>query len=417
MWKLARPRVPTVCLLFLSILSVSACSGCSKDEKRGGGGDVPPPPPGVSNARAGACATGGGELTDPVSAAYLPKSTGGYCVDPQGEVKTYGEKGKLSMDEVCTTAFDGECEVYKRFGLKRVVSLHYVDGSGKGGSVEVNLSQFSDVAGAYGMYTMRVVAGDPAEPSTPKPFAAGGAGAIGTGRAYVWRGVHLVELQYVNEQESPADLAKSSDTILRAVGKEIGGKLPGPTTLPPSAAALPEANRIANGIMFQPKDILSWNGVGPGALGFYKDGDRRWRTLVIFKDDADQAKDAFKTIKSKPGTLPVAGLGDEAAHVIVSGKEGGPKVELLVARKGNAIWGISDEEYALRGGGPGATEKEQKARLTKDEATAKLRPLLLAPGAPPAGGDAGSASGSPSPSAAPSPSPLPPSAASSASKN
>ncbi|MEA2749344.1 MAG: hypothetical protein QOI41_3487 [Myxococcales bacterium] len=408
MSKLARPRVPTACLLFLiplSVLFVSACSGCSKEEKRGGGGDVPPPPPpSASNAKAGACATGGGELTDPVSAGYLPKSTGGYCVDPQGEVKTYGEKGKLSMDEVCTTAFDGECEVYKRFGLKRVVSLHYVDGSGKGGSVEVNLSQFADVAGAYGMYTMRVVAGDPAEPSTPKPFAAGGAGAIGTGRAYVWRGNHLVELQYVNEQESPADLAKSSDTILRAVGKEIGAKLPGATTLPPSAAALPEANRIANGIMFQPKDILGWNGVGPGALGFYKDGDRRWRTLVIFKDDADQAKDAFKTIKSKPGTLPIGGLGDEAAHVVVSGKEGGPKVELLVARKGNAIWGISDEEYALRGGG--AAEKEQKARLTKDEAIAKLRPLLLLSGAAPAGGDAGappsSASGSTSPSVAPS---------------
>lgn len=403
MSKLARPWVRTACLLLL-IASSSACTGCSKDEKRGGGGDVPPPPPSASNAKAGACASGGGELTDPVSAAYLPRSVGGYCVDPQGELKTYGEKGKLSMDEVCTTAFDGECEVYKRFGLKRVVSLHYVDGSGKGGTVEVNLSQFADVAGAYGMYTMRVVAGDPAEPSTPKPFAAGGAGAIGTGRAYVWRGVHLVELQYVNEQESPAELAKSSDIILREVGKEIGAKLPGPTTLPPVAAALPEANRIANGILFQPKDVLGWNGVGPGAIGFYKDGDRRWRTLVIFKDDADQAKDAFKTIKSKPGALPVAALGDEAAHVVISGKDGGPKVELLVARKGNAVWGISDEEYALRASGAGAAEKEQKARLTKDEAIAKLRPLLT--GAAPAGGDGGApaASGSGHSSSAPSPS-------------
>jgi hypothetical protein len=399
-----RPSVHSACLLLL-IGSMSACSGCSKEEKRAGGGDVPPPPPpSAGSATAGACAGGGGELTDAVSAAYLPKSTGGYCVDPQGEVKTYGEKGKLSMDEVCTTAFDGECEVYKRFGLKRVVSLHYVDGSGKGGTVEVNLSQFADVAGAYGMYTMRIVAGDPAEPSTPKPFAAGGGGAIGTGRAYVWRGVHLVELQYVNEQESPAELAKSSDTILRAVGKEIGAKLPGPTTLPPAAAALPEANRIANGILFQPKDVLGWSGVGPGALGFYKDGDRRWRTLVIFKEDADQAKDAFKSIKSKPGTLPIGALGDEAAHVVVSGKEGGPKVELLVARKGNAIWGISDEEYALRGTGAGAAEKEQKARLTKDEAIAKLRPLLAGGAQPAADGGAPAASGSGTSSSAPSPS-------------
>lgn len=387
MSKLARPLTAGLLLL------LSACSACGKekDEKRGGD-TPPPPPPSASSAKAGACATGGGELTDAISAAFLPKSVSGYCVDPQGEVKTYGEKGKLSMDEVCTTAFDGECEVYKRFGLKRVVSLHYVDGSGKGGTVEVNLSQFADVAGAYAMYTLRVVAGDPAEPSTPKPFAAGGAGAIGTGRAYVWRGQHLAELQYVNEQESPTELAKSSDAILRAVGKEVGDKLPGAKTLPPAAQALPEANRLPNGIVFQPKDILGWNGVGPGALGFYKDGDRRYRTLVIFKDDAEQAKDAFKTIKSKPGTLPVPAMGDEAAHVVVPGQAGGPKVEFLVARKGNAIWGIGDEEYALRGAGD-----KEKARLTKEEAIAKLKPLLA--GGAAAGGDGGAAT---APSGAPS---------------
>src|SRR5690242_3875216 len=189
---------------------LSACSGCSKEDKRTGGDPPPPPPPSASAAKAGACTGGGGELTDPVSAPFFSKSVAGYCVDPQGEVKTYGEKGKLSMDEVCTTAFDGECEVYKKFGLKRVVSLHYVDGSGKGGSVEVNLSEFATESGAYGMFTMRVVAGDPAEPSTPKQLAAGAAGAIGTGRAYVWRGAHLVELQYVNETESPEQMAKSS---------------------------------------------------------------------------------------------------------------------------------------------------------------------------------------------------------------
>ncbi|MDB4940485.1 MAG: hypothetical protein JWP97_19 [Labilithrix sp.] len=368
----------------LGALLVTA-SACSKDDKPGGGGGEPPPPPpppASSAAKAGACATGGGELTDVVSAPLLPKKVASYCVDPQGEVKTYGDRGKLSMDEVCTTAFDGECEVYKRFGLKRVVSLHYVDGSGTGGSVEVNLSQFADVAGAYGMFTMRVVAGDPAEPSTPKPFAAGGAGAIGTGRAYVWRGSHLVELQYVNEQESPDQLAKSSDAILRAVGTEIGSKLPGDVALPPSARALPEANRLPNGIVYQPKDVMGFTGVGPAAIGYYKEGDRRWRTIAIFKDDADQAKDAFKTLKAKPGTLPLAGYGDEAAHVVIAPTGGGPKTEMVAARRGSQIWAISDEEYAIRG------EAKEKARFTKDEATAKLKAALAAPGAPGAQGSA-----------------------------
>ena len=391
-------RPGRLCFAFL-LLSAAAC----KDDNKGPGGDPPPPPPppasSASSGKPGACASGGGELTDAISAAYLPKKVASYCVDPQGEIKTYGEKGKSSMDEVCTTAFDGECEVYKKFGLKRVVSLHYVDGAGGRGTVEVNVSSFADAAGAYGMFTLRVVAGDPADPSTPKPFAAGAAGAIGTGRAYVWRGVHLVELQYNNEQEAPDALAKSSDVILRAVGIDIGSKLPGPTTLPPAAAALPDANRVANGIVFQPKDVMGFSGVGPGAIGFYKDGDRRWRTLAVFKDDADQAKDAFKSIKSKPGSLPITGIGDEAVHVVVAppaaNAANATKTEFLIARKGSQIWGVGDEEYALRGKGA-----DDKARLTKDEATAKMKTLLAAPGAPAASGSSASPP-SPSSSAAP----------------
>ncbi|MFO0742123.1 MAG: DUF6599 family protein [Labilithrix sp.] len=360
--------------LLLSIAGFSI-AGCDDKEKAK---PTPPPgsstpPPSTSVASATVCEKGGGNLSDPVSAGFFPKTVGGYCVDPQGEIKTYGEKGKLSMDEVCTTAFDGECEVYKRYGLKRVVSLHYVDGSGKGGQVEVNLSQFADIGGAYGMFTLRTVAGDPAEPSTPKVLQAGGAGAIGTGRAYVWRGMHLAELQYVNENESPEQLVKSSEAILTKVGKEIGDRLPGGPDLPPAAAMLPAAMRVPQGITYAPKDVLGWNGVGPGAIGYYKDGDRRWRVLAIVKDDAEQAKDALKTMKSKPGSLPIPNSGgDEGAHVVLPGN-GDPKVEMFVVRKGNVLWGVGDEEYALRAAN--GAERE-KVRLTKDEATSKMKPLL-----------------------------------------
>lgn len=403
----ARPALtrPAFLAAFVPVLAVGALALGCKDDKRIASDTPPPPPPppGITSGKAGACASGGGELSDGVSAPFFTKTISGYCVDPQGEIKTYGEKGKLSMDEVCTTAFDGECEVYKRFGLKRVVSLHYVDGSGKGGTVEVNLSQFADVAGAYGMFTLRVVAGDPAEPSTPKVLAAGGAGAIGTGRAYVWRGQHLVELQYVNEQESPDQLAKSSEAILTAVGKEIGNKLPGNTSLPPAAAILPPENRVANGIVFQPKDVLGFAGVGSGAMGFYKEGDKRWRVLAIVKDDADQAKDTFKSLKSKPGSLPVAnGGGDEAAHVVVPSTGSAPKVEMLLVRKGNVVWGVADEEYALRAASP---EDAAKVRVTKDEAVAKAGRLLMRTV------PAGASSGSPSTSASTVPSAAPSSAA------
>jgi hypothetical protein len=81
---------------------VLACSllltGCKDDAKN----DSPPPPPpsAASSAHADVCAGGGGQDTDAISAPFVQRAAGGYCMDPQSEPKTYGDKGKLTMDEV-----------------------------------------------------------------------------------------------------------------------------------------------------------------------------------------------------------------------------------------------------------------------------------------------------------------------------
>ena len=391
-------------LLLSSLVCVAALAGCDDKDKGKISGDVPPPsaaPPAAGgDGGPSACAGGGGELTDAVSAPYFTKMIGTWCVDPQSEVKTYGEKAKFNMDQVCTQEWDGGCEQYKGFGLSRFVQVHYIDGAGKGGTVDVALTKFKDDNGAYAMFTDRVVGNerDAADPSTPRVLQAGAAGAMGTGRAYVWRGQHLIELQYNNENETAEQLAKSSLEVLTKMAKALGEKLPGPMTLPTAAQLLPDANRVPNGILFNPKDAFGWKGVGPMAQGFYKDGDKRWRVLSVVRDDVEQAKDVFKTIKATPGTLPIAGQGDEAAHVVVpTGDKGkGPKLEMLIVRKGAQVWGIADEEFALRG-----AADQAKARVSKEDALAKIKPLLASAGAAAPTGSGSSAPPSPSASSAP----------------
>ncbi len=355
---------------------------CKEESKPSGDN---PPPPAASTSKPGACAAGGGEVGDPISASFFPRVASGYCLDPQNDTKTYGDKGKLSMDDVCTTALDGECEVYKAFGLVRLVALRYVDGGAGGGSVDVYLSRFKDVGGGYAMFTKRVVAdGDPADPTAPRPLAAGAGGAIGTGRAYVWRGQHLAELQYNNEQETPEQLARSSDAILTALGKEIGAKLPGALDKPELAGRLPSAGLVPNGISYVQKEALGITGLGAGAVGFYRDGGKRWRLVSIAAADADVAKDEMKLLRSHAGSLPVAGVGDEAVHVVLAAAGEGPKTELLVARKGALVVGAGDEPLALDPASP--PDKQAAARLGKDDAIAKVKAWLAAP--PPAA-DAG----------------------------
>src|SRR5260370_11416694 len=263
-------------ILCVSIPLCAAAPACNKsDEART---DRPPPPPmAASSARADLCAGGGGQDTDAISAPFVPRMAAAYCLDPHGEPKTYGDQGKLSMDDVCTTAFDGECEVYKRFGLDRVVVLRYLDGSGAPNSVEVNLSRFTTTDGSYAMFTKRVVAdGDP-ERASVKPLEAGAAAA--TRRPDVRPGPAAGLSERPWRRDGPTmtarGIGRAASASAAAMVKRIGDKLPGDLALPPSAALLPTQARIALGIAYYPKDALTLSAIGPLAVGYDKDGDKR----------------------------------------------------------------------------------------------------------------------------------------------
>jgi hypothetical protein len=361
---------PWLALALAGLLALGACDKSSDTSSRRS--PPPPPPPSAAPLRGDACANGGGQNGDPVSASFVPRASGGFCIDPQTEPKTYGDKGKLSMDEVCTTAFDGECEVYKRFGLDRVVVLRYVDGTGAPNSVEVNLSRFATPDGAYAMFTKRVVAdGDPAG-ATVKPLAAGGAGAMSSSNAYVWRGQYLAELTFVTEDTkmTPQAMAQANERATGSIAKEIGAKLPGSAELPPSAAALPAASRLPLGIAYYPKDALGLRGVGPIAVGYYKDGDKRWREVAMVRADAEGAREAFRAFKLEKGSLPIRAAGDEAILVTLQEARDRAKAEYIVARKGALVAGVGDEELVLDPSTP--AERQALVKLTRDEKIAKL---------------------------------------------
>lgn len=366
------------------LLSLAPLLGCSKKDDTEQTAPTPPPAPGAAGSAAahGADVCGkdgqGGSDTDGISAGFVPRALGGYCLDPQGEPKTYGDKGKFSMDEVCTTAFDGECEVYKRFGLDRVVALRYVDGSGAPNSVEVNLSRFKTIDGAYAMFTKRVVAdGDPAR-ATVKPLAAGAAGATSSSNAYVWRGLYLAELTFVTEDTkmTPAAMAAANEKSTGAIAKDIGSKLPGDASLPESAKALPADGMIPLGIAYYPKDALSFSGIGPIAVGYYKNGDKRWRAIAAARGDADAAKEVWRAFKLKAGSLPVKGLGEDVVQVVVQEAPERAKAEYDVARKNTLVMGIGDEELVLDPATP--AEKQAPLKLTHEEKIAKLASWLNA---------------------------------------
>jgi hypothetical protein len=389
-------RLLSSALGVLSLVVLGTLAGC-KDDGSGMHGDNPPPPLPSAPAAGGSakvspCGSNGAPLKDAVSAAIFPQAAGGYCLDPNADATIYGDKEQHTMDEVCTKQFDGECEIYKKFGVRRVVTLRYIDGSGSQNSVAVLLDKFADAGGAYAMFTTRVVAGgDPAE-TTVKPLAAGAVGAVGSTNAYVWRGEYLVELSFASDDPSmtPATMTRLGSAACAAIGKAIGEKLPPAPNALPDLQALPKAEEIPLGVSYEIKDALGVTGLGAAAIGYYKGATKRYRIVSIVREDADHARDAMKVLKSRPGSLPMKDISDEAAAVTIQEAADLPKADYIFARKGNAIFGVGDEVLSAPKDG---ADKSGSWKLTRDEKMAKVLAWLVSP-AP-----AGSASAAPSASA------------------
>ncbi|WP_437299077.1 DUF6599 family protein [Sorangium sp. So ce426] len=359
------------CALLAGALVAALSSGCSKKEERLG---APPPPPPA--AKPAACAGGGGTIGDAASAPFFPRTTGGFCLDPNGGEKTFGESAPLPLDSICDM-FDGECEIYKGFGVRRVVEARYVSGEGGSATVDVHLSKFGSTEGAYGMFTKRTVGdGDPADEATPRAIEGGGAAAMGVGNAYLWRGQYLAEITYNDEALAEAALKSSSEKVLPGLVKEMGAKLPGEPSLPPAAMALPRDNMIPLGIRYETKDVLGVDGAGPGAFGYYKEVDKRYRVVAIVRDDVDQAKDVLSTLAKLPGAAREKGIGDGSVRLMNKDGEGSA-TEWVFARADKTVYGIGDEARVLRNGM--TADEHAKLTLTKEEKTARLKKLVSAP--------------------------------------
>ena len=334
-------------------------------------GSAPPP---IASTKPGACAKGGGSVADAVAAAWFPRTAGDYCIDPNGETRAYGESAPGSLDKVCTEQLDGECEVYKAYGLKRLVTLRYVDGKGSAGSVSVTLSRFASAERAFGFYTKRVVGDSDPKQLEQTLLDAGGAAVMGGSNATVWRGEHVAEITYANEDEAPDQLRESTKRVVPAIAKGIGEKLPGSVSPLAAVAALPRQKLLPFGVVYQPSDALGVAGAGAGAFGYYADGEKRWRVLAALHPDEASASDVMKTLGKLGGAAPQKSMPFPALAFYQKDEPGSPKLEWVVGRKGAQLFGVGDEEAVLGADVPGA--EADKRRLSRDEKLARLKALV-----------------------------------------
>jgi hypothetical protein len=116
---------------------------------------------------------------------------------------------------------------------------------------------------------------------------------------------------------------------------------------------------------------LSLTGIGPAAVGYYKDGDKRWRRSPFVAGRRRRERDV-PCLQAQAGGLPVKGLGDEAVQVVLQEAPIARRPSTSSLAKGRRR-AVGDEELVLD---PRTRRKAGVLKLTKDEKIQKLAAWL-----------------------------------------
>lgn len=301
----------------------------------------------------------------------LPGRVAGFCLDPNADVKRYGEGTSLPLDAVCVELFNGECEIYKRYGLEGVKTTNYVSSKSQTTSVSVVVSSFQSSAGAHGFFTRRVVGDGLPSQVTVRRLNVPGRAALGPGVLYLWRGKQVVEMNYVSELETPVEIVNNSEAVLGDLARATSAMLLGSTDPPATVLLLESIAQQDFSVVVFPDGLLGQLGSGPYAVGYLENqgqAPKPYRLVVAERRDEASATDLIKSITR---SFPSKKLKERDAYRVRFAAEGQTPESVYASQEKERVLLIQP----LQVGDPALSSPEAREREEKDWEEEALRRL------------------------------------------
>ena len=96
---------------------------------------------------------------------------------------------------------------------------------------------------------------------------------------------------------------------------------------------------------YEGERLLGVGGTGAGALGHYRDGDRRWRVLVAIREDEQGASDLLNTLSRGGQGWPTPFKQRRMLRVRFAPEEDQKPRVWYLARRGNVLVGLGDDVF------------------------------------------------------------------------
>jgi hypothetical protein len=287
----------------------------------------------------------------------LPHRLERFTLDPYAEVRAFGTDRAAPLERACEQILEPGCAEGR--GLDQVIAARYVDGEGSRATLDVTVSRYLDADGAYAAFTDGLIGErDPLE-LTARPLDVPGLGVLDGERVASWLGRYVVSVSYGDETEPAERRAAAATARLPEATRRLLAALPAHPDLPLSVQRLPRAHRIPLGARLVPGDALGIPGMGMGAVGYYRDADKRWRVLAIVRPDDEAAKDVLSTLGRNPAARSIRNAPLDALSFTERRLPAEPYVGWVVGQRHEVIYGVGDEATAL----PEFTSAEREAAV------------------------------------------------------
>jgi hypothetical protein len=302
----------------------------------------------------------------------LPERPGRFCRDPGAPLRHFGEPDGEPLRRACERVLGPTCFADLGHGLERVSVTRYVDKGTPERGVDAVLSRFESADSAHAHFS-EVLIGD-ADPANIAAAAVQSAGValIEGGRLFAWRGRHVLRLGHFDATATPELPRVERD--LSELGAALLERLPEAEGWPRALGKLPKLHRLPLGLRLVLGDALGVPGLGANAIGYYRDGQKRWRVLAISRPDLDSAKDVMSTLGRHPHADKIKGIPGVLEYV-ERRLPSEPRVQWVIGQRGDTIYGIGDEAAALPEFMPAAAEA--KVKLSLHEKLVKLSRIHL----------------------------------------
>ncbi len=295
----------------------------------------------------------------------LLEQDGDWCLDRFAPPASYGELGEESLERACERALGPGCRTEEGAAIRRVVRFHYLNRSEPLAGADGVLSRFREVPAAYAHYTRAVLgAGEPERADATE--LDGGRLAQRGDSLFAWRGRELLWLHYADPRSAAARRQQRARESLPLLARALLARLGGPDALPAPVQHLPAGERIPLGVRLFLDEAFGVAGLGPSALGYYRQGNERWRMSAVERPDAESAKDLMSTLEHQPEAHRIERAPLEALTLSERRGPGEPPVSWVIARQADVVYGVGTEERS------GPLAGESGSGLTLEQKLGKL---------------------------------------------